>query len=84
MNRILDMSHVDYISSKAAAGDTQALTDLVAMSILVETLILYTVMTLHEEEMAVHTPSYPHPLLGLLVFFSLNHGAIAATFFASC
>jgi hypothetical protein len=68
---------MDY-TSEDAAGDTHALIDLGAVSIPVETFILYTVVTLQEEEMAVCTPSYPHPLFGFLAFLSFNNVALAA------
>jgi len=56
-DNILALLRKDYTASENAAGDTRALTDLVAVSIPVETFILYTVDTLQEEEMAVHTRS---------------------------
>ncbi len=45
-DRILAMLYMDYTSLEAADGDTYALTYVVAVSVLVETLILYTAVTL--------------------------------------
>ena len=75
---VLALLRRDYIASEDAAGDNQALTNLVVISIPVETFILYTVVTLQEEERAVRTPSYPYPLLGFLAFLPFNNGALAA------
>ena len=47
------MLYMEYTTPELAAGDAQALADLVALAIPVETFILYTVVTLQEEKMAV-------------------------------
>jgi hypothetical protein len=48
-DHILGMLQMEYPTPEHATGDAHALTDLVAGVILVETFILYTVVTLWEE-----------------------------------
>ena len=45
-DRILAMLQMEYTTPEHAAGDAKTLTDLVAVAILVEIFILYTVVTL--------------------------------------
>ena len=63
-----------------AATETQALTNLASVAIPVETFILFTAVTLREEEMAVYTHSDLHPISGLLALLPLINVALAAVF----
>jgi hypothetical protein len=53
----LAMLQVAYTTPELAARDTQALTYLVSATIPVETLIVFTAVTLREEKIVIHTPS---------------------------
>jgi hypothetical protein len=61
MDRIIAMLQMQCPTTEHATGDGHALTDLVAYAILVETFILYTDVTLHEDEMVVLIPSNSTP-----------------------
>ena len=54
---MLQMAYTDPV---IAARDIQALTDLVAAAIPIETFILYTVLTLRENDMVTNNPSPPY------------------------
>jgi hypothetical protein len=62
------MLQAAYATPKIAARDTKALTYLVFVAIPVETFILFTAVTLREEEIVRHTPSHLHPISGFLAF----------------
>jgi hypothetical protein len=74
---ILAMPQAAYTTPEPIARDTHAPTYLVSMAIPVETCILFTAITLREEEMVTHTPPHLHPISGLLAFLSLAYGALA-------
>jgi hypothetical protein len=74
------MLQASYTAPELAVRDTHALTDLVSLAIPVKTFILFTAITLREEEMLTHTPPYRHPTSGQLAFLSLTYGAFAAVF----
>ena len=63
-----------YTSPELAARDTQALTDLVSVVIPTETSILFTAVTLQEEEMVRYTPTSSHPIYGPWILPPLAHG----------
>jgi hypothetical protein len=71
------MLQAAYTTPEAVARDTQALPNLVSVVIPVETFILFTTMTLREEEMGTNTPFHLHPTYGLLAFLSLTNGTLA-------
>jgi hypothetical protein len=77
-DNILTMLQAAYATPEAVARDTQALIDLVSVAIPVETLILFTAVTLREEGMVTNTPPNPHHTPGLLAFLSLTNGVFAA------
>ena len=71
------MLQMECTTPKQAAGDDQARIVLVAVVIIpVETLVLYTDVTLQEEEMAAHIPFYPHPIPRLLTFMPFINNAL--------
>jgi hypothetical protein len=45
------------------------------MAIPVKTFILFTTVTLREEEMMIHTPPHVYAIFGLLAFMFLLNGA---------
>jgi len=69
-----------YTAPKLAATDTLALTDLVSVAFPVEPFILYTAVTLWEEEMVAHTLSHRHPASGWMASLSLTYGVFDAVF----
>ncbi len=75
---ILTMLQAVYTTPNAVSRNTQALIDLVYVTISVEICILFTTVTLREEEMVTNTPSHLHPAFGLLAFISLTNGAFVA------
>ena len=58
------MLQASYTAPEPASRDTQDLTDLVSVAIPVETFILFTELTLREEEMVTHIPLHRHPIVG--------------------
>jgi hypothetical protein len=75
---ILAMIQAAYTAPEPATKNTQTLMDLVSVAIPVEIFILYTAITLREEEMVTHTPLHRHPTSGWLTLLSLTYGALAA------
>ena len=72
------MLQATYTAPEPAAKDTKALTDLVSVAIPVETFILFTAITLREEDLVTHTPPHRHPTSGWLALLSLTYGALVA------
>jgi hypothetical protein len=76
----LAMLQATYTTPELEARDTHALTNLVYVATTVETFILFTAVTLREEEMAILTPYHPHPISGLLALPPITNGALATVF----
>ena len=62
-----------YTTSEQVAADAQALTDFVSVAIPVETFILFTTLTLQEEEMV--RQALPNPPTSVLGILTPKHGA---------
>ncbi len=84
MDHILAMVQASYTTPEPAGRDTQALTDVVSVAIPLETFILFTSVTLREEEMVVYTPSYRHPIPGMSTLLPFINGALATVFALTC
>ncbi len=76
---ILAMLQAVYTAPEPAARDIQALTDLVSVAISVETFILFTAVTLRDEEMVCHTPTSSTPIYSSWILPSLTPSASVAT-----
>ena len=74
------MLHTAYTTPELATRDTQAFTDLVAVAIPVEPFILFTAVTLREEEMVIYTPSHLHSIHWLLAILPFINGVLATVF----
>ena len=79
-DRILAMLQATYTAPEPTARDTQTLTDLVSVAIPVKICILFTAITLREEEMVTHTPSHRHPTSWRLALLSLTYVVFDAAF----
>jgi hypothetical protein len=75
---ILTMLQTAYTTPDMASRDIQALTDLVTSAIAAETFILFTTITLREDEMVIHNPHRLHSRVGWLAISPLTYGALAA------
>jgi hypothetical protein len=71
---IIALLQATYTAPEPAAKDTQALTAIVSVATPVKTFILYTAITLREEEMVTHAPSNRHPASEWLASLSLTYG----------
>jgi hypothetical protein len=60
------MLRMDYTTTENAIGDAQALLKCATVATTMETFTARTVVTLHEEEMAVHAQPYPPTSLSML------------------
>jgi hypothetical protein len=81
---ILTMLQTVYTTPEMAARDIQALTDLVASAISTEIFMLFTTVTLREDEMVTHPPSRLHSRYGWLALSPLTHGALTGVPASPC
>jgi hypothetical protein len=79
-DHILTMLQAAYTTPKLASKDIEAVTYLVSEVIPVESCILFTAVTLREEEMVVYTPPHPQSISGLLTLRPFINGAFATVF----
>jgi hypothetical protein len=77
-DNILTVLQASCTAPEPTARDTQALTNLVSVAIPVETFIIYTELTLREEEMVTHIPFHREPIPTWLAVMSLTYGVLAA------